>query len=150
MKYFFVFLIITFWSLVYSHLLPAQINVTNHEITIANGVLRKEISISKRKGGSIEVVSLFAERGKRELLSTNHRKPWFEFVIDHQLITSDDPVWAFVNFSQRIMINKGTEYALNFAGVSGTVKGLKLIIRQQVFPGKHLDQGAIGIAGHRR
>jgi hypothetical protein len=115
-----------------------QVNAGNNHITIANEVIRKEFTLSKTKPEGIIVSSLVDQVNSRELLSDHSRLPWFEFVINHKLVTSNDPVWQFMDMSQRTMANKGTEYTLNFRGMSPPVKGLLISVKEQLFPGSSL------------
>ncbi len=64
--------------------------------------------------------------------------PYFEFIINGKITTSNDRLWVFRDMKDRQMINGGTEYILKFAGVSKHVKGLAISIIQQVFPGSSL------------
>ena len=64
--------------------------------------------------------------------------PYFEFIINGKVTTSDDRLWVFRKMKERHMMNGGTEYTLEFAGVSKQVKGLSLNIVQQVFEGSTL------------
>lgn len=107
-------------------------------ITISNGVIRKEFILSSKKPGTIIVGAIFDKRNNRELLTGHNPFPWFEFVINHELVTSNDPLWEYIDSSQRTMRNKGTEYTLNFKGASGPVKGLYISIKEQLFPGSTL------------
>lgn len=111
-----------------------QVEVTSNSISISNEVVRKEFAISKKKPEGIIVSSLFDKKNQHELLSASKELPWFEFVIDHKVVTSNDPVWQFVGLSQRSLANKGTEYTLRFKGVSEPVKGLLVSVKEQVFP----------------
>jgi len=64
--------------------------------------------------------------------------PYFEFIINGEITTSKDKIWIFREMKERPMINGGTEYTLEFEGVSKHVKGLSIYILQQVFPGSTL------------
>lgn len=126
-----LFILFGFIVMPFAH---GQLKVTDTGISISNEVVRKELTISKRKPGSIIVHSLFDKINNRELLSDHNSLPWFEFVINHKLITSSDPVWQFVEVSQRAMANSGTEYTLYFKGTSDPVKGLLISVKEQIFP----------------
>ena len=47
--------------------------------------------------------------------------PYFEFIINGKVTTSDDRLWVFRKMKERHMMNGGTEYTLEFAGVSKQV-----------------------------
>ncbi len=64
--------------------------------------------------------------------------PYFEFIINGKLTTSDDKLWVFRDMKERLMENGGTEYNLAFTGIGKHVKGLTINIIQQVFPGSSL------------
>jgi len=72
-----------------------------------------------------------------ELLPTSEGKtemPYFEMIINGELLTANDPVWAYQGKETRSMGNGGTEYRLRFEAVEGNAKGLQLLLFQQVFP----------------
>jgi hypothetical protein len=64
--------------------------------------------------------------------------PYFEFVINGELISSEDKLWVFTELKERPLENGGIEYTLEFEGRSGVVNGLGISIRQQVFPASTL------------
>ncbi|TAN16460.1 MAG: hypothetical protein EPN37_08235 [Chitinophagaceae bacterium] len=111
-----------------------QVKLKDDNFSIGNEVILKKIAFFQKKPGAITVYSLIDKANKQELLASRNRNPWFEFVINHQLVTSDDPVWQFLNLSKREIRNKGTEYTLHFEGASFPVKGLVLSIKEQLFP----------------
>lgn len=112
--------------------------IKHHHLTIANGVVSKVFIISSKSPGPIIIGSLSDQMDNRELLANSSQAPWFEFVINHELVTSNDPLWKYIDSSQRIMRNLGTEYTLNFIGASNPVKGLRVSIKEQLFPGSSL------------
>ncbi len=134
------FLLLIFLTLAISPWANGQVPVgdKNKTITISNGVIRKEFILSSKRPGTIIVGAIFDKRNNRELLTDHNPFPWFEFVINHGLVTSNDPLWEYIDSSQRTMRNKGTEYTLNFKGASGPVKGLYISIKEQLFPGSTL------------
>jgi hypothetical protein len=64
--------------------------------------------------------------------------PYFDFIINGEITTSNDKLWVFRDMKERRMNNGGTEYTLAFTGAHKHVKGLTINIIQQVFPGSSL------------
>ncbi|WP_282780918.1 alpha-galactosidase [Phaeodactylibacter xiamenensis] len=61
--------------------------------------------------------------------------PYFEAVINGQILSAADPVWVFESQQSRSMGNGGTEYELRYRAATGPAEGLVVLIRQQLFPG---------------
>jgi hypothetical protein len=98
-----------------------------------NELMLQKISFQK---GSIKPMSIFSKSKNTELLA-GQSSPWFEFVINGQVITSDQPVWKFVSFSTRKMNNGGTEAIVTVQN-SKNAKGLQVEILRQIFPNSAL------------
>ncbi len=64
--------------------------------------------------------------------------PFFEFVIDHKLVSSIDHIWLLHDISTRELRNNGVEHKLVFAGSSEIVNGLEVVLYQQSFPSSTL------------
>jgi hypothetical protein len=101
-------------------------------LVIENNAISKVFKFSKEKPGAINV-SLFMNPQK-ELLTSEKPQPYFEFVINNQVVTANDPVWIFKEHTTRKMGNGGTEHQLTFAGVISPVKDLQIVLFQQIFP----------------
>ncbi len=75
--------------------------------------------------------------------------PYFEFVIDGELVSSEDQLWVFKEMNKRLLPNDGIEYTLEFQGIKGVVNGLGLFIRQQVFPNSTLVREQLILQSHK-
>lgn len=106
---------------------------TNTEnFTIQNKVLSKKFIYKTDKADKISVEMGLA--GENQNLSSTKEKPFFEFVINGQLVASNQKLWIFKTRSERKMGNGGTEYKLIFEGIEEPVIGLQVVLYQQVFP----------------
>ncbi len=104
-------------------------------IYIENDLFVKSFLCDSSKAGAIRP----QYRMKADFTIINHQgSPYFEFVINGELVSSDDRLWVFKDLNERPLKNGGSEYTLEFKGDRGVVKGLGLTIRQQVFPGSTL------------
>ena len=104
-------------------------------IQIENSEFIKSFNCDRNNPGVIQPVYYRKKDGK----FLNHTSaPYFEFIINGKITTSNDRLWVFRNMKERQMINGGTEYILKFEGLSKHVKGLVISIIQQVFPGSSL------------
>lgn len=106
------------------------------KIIIENNLFSKSIFCNSAKPGKIEV--LFTSKTKGKNLTAENPAAYFEFVINNQIITANSPVWIFKQKSLREMQNGGTEHRLVFEGKVNPVKGLQLVIYQQIFPNSTL------------
>lgn len=131
-------LLFVFFSFCIISSASGQAKISHDHISLNNDVLRKTFTISETKPGSIQVSSLYDKVHRRELMADQGQLPWFEFVIDHKVVTSNDPVWQFEGLQHRTMPNQGTEYTLNFKGVSAPVRGLLVSVKEQLFAGSAL------------
>ena len=118
-------------KLMFSHLLLFIVTAssTNHyksEAVIENEIFLKRFSFSKDEPDKIYIEFLIKNNFK--VISNSKNIPIFEFVINNQLITSNDKFWVFRNQSKRDMLNGGIEYRLVFEGVKDAVDGLKIIL----------------------
>ncbi|MCY1720509.1 alpha-galactosidase [Prolixibacteraceae bacterium Z1-6] len=107
-----------------------------NQFELGNSLFTKTFTWSETKAGPIGV-SFHYTPLKGEIANSGEQA-FFEFVIDNQLVTSNDELWGFENHSERNMGNGGTEYQLIFKGVKSPVNGLQVVIFQQVFPGSTL------------
>ena len=110
--------------------------ITQQErVPIENSEFIKTFVCSTDRPGAIRTTYLM--KGAETLL-TQPDAPYFEFVINGVLTTSNDRLWEFREISERKMNNGGTEYTLEFEGARKQVQGLIIFIKQQVFPGSTL------------
>lgn len=138
MKYLLSFHFFIFLFLLVNSNTSAQIDVQANRITISNEVLQKEWEVSSSRPGKIRIHAIINKKNNDQLINNQSTDPWFEFVINHQLITSNDPVWQYMNYSERQLANHGKEYILNFQGKVHPVKGLMVSLKEQIFPGSRL------------
>ena len=104
-------------------------------IQIENSEFIKSFTCDRNNPGVIQPEYYRKKDGK----FLNHTSaPYFEFIINGKITTSNDRLWVFREMKERQMINGGTEYILEFAGLSKHVKGRVISIIQQVFPGSSL------------
>lgn len=108
----------------------------SESFVIENNLFTKTFSFNKENAGRILVDIQFRDSDK-EIAETDH-SPYFEFVIDNKIISSNDKLWVFTKSSERKMGNGGTEYTLTFEGVQAPVDGLQLVLLQQIFTGSTL------------
>ncbi len=99
-----------------------------------NELFKKEFTF---EGNKILVSSLFDKTDRTELLQVSNHKPYFEFIINHRLVTSNDAIWQFEAVRTRKMSNGGTELTLIFSGLKD-LKNLQLSLLQQYFPNSTL------------
>ncbi len=104
-------------------------------IQIENSEFIKTFKCDRNNPGIIQP-EYYRKKDGRILNQTG--SPYFEFIINGKLTTSDDKLWVFKDMKERQMKNGGTEYSLEFEGISKHVKGLIINIIQQVFPGSSL------------
>jgi hypothetical protein len=102
-----------------------------YKFEIKNEQLTRLIYCSKEETRPIFVQTYGADQSHAYL---NKDVPYFEFVINDQLISSADHIWLLKDQSWRKMRNGGTEYKLIFEAKDSKVDGLEVVIYQQVFP----------------
>jgi hypothetical protein len=96
-----------------------------------NEALRKTFS-QPRHPDAISVA--LYDKEQEALLNDPAGLPYFEAVINGQLLSAADPVWVFESQKTRSMGNGGTEYELRYRAAAGPAEGLVVLIRQQLFP----------------
>ena len=104
-------------------------------IEIANEVFVKKIVVAEKEASGI-LVNYYNKSG--EEITNLKNSTYFEFVLNGKLIASNHKLWTFENKTTRPMGNGGTEYILTFNGVKSPVKGLRIVLYQQVFPNSTL------------
>ena len=110
--------------------LPAQISISSTQLVLENTAMRQVVSF---KDATIKPLSVFDKKSSKELLVTENAAPWFEFVVNQQLITANDPMWKYKSNSIRLLNNGGQEIELLFESTRRQ-KGLRLKIYRQIFP----------------
>jgi len=70
----------------------------------------------------------------KELLTSEKPQPYFEFVMNNQVVTANDLAWICKKHTTRKMGNGGTEHQLVFVGKKDPVNNLQIILFQQIFP----------------
>jgi len=114
--------------------LPAQVSISASQLVLENTVMRQVVSF---KDATIKPLSIFDKKTGKELLVTENATPWFEFVVNQQLITANDPIWKYKANSIRLLNNGGQEIELLFESIR-KLKGLRLKIYRQIFPNSAL------------
>lgn len=95
-----------------------------------NSIMRQTVIF---EDGRLYLSSVFDLKRNIELLNTSETKPYFEFYINKQTLSSDMPVWNLKRQTCQDLSNGGTEtYILLQA--NGIWKGLEVEIRRQHFP----------------
>ena len=119
----------------FCHLSFSQATLSKNELVLENDLIKKVIRFSSSRPSSVRPVSLVDKNTGKEMLASSGGVPWFEFVINEQLITSDDPYWQLDTHQVRKMGHGGEEIILRLLRKTGPVKGLEVSIIQQLFPG---------------
>ncbi len=107
-----------------------------NKVVIENNLFTKTISSNSDKPDKIEVQLISKTKNKK--LTSDTPVPYFEFVINNQLISSQNPFWIFKEHTSRTMQNNGIEHQLVFEGLAGPVNGLQVVLYQQIFPNSTL------------
>ncbi len=106
------------------------------KLPIENEKFSKTFFFNKKSADKITVEYLL--KSNSEVVTSAESVPFFEFVINNQLVSSNDKLWIFKSHSTRKMENEGTEYLFVFEGVKDNVAGLQLLVYQQIFPNSTL------------
>ncbi len=109
---------------------------SQNKYIVENENVTKTFLFSNNEPGQIRV--LVYSKSQNKNITNEKPEPYFEFVIHNQMITANDPFWIFKKHTVRKMQNHGTEHQLIFEGSVEPVKGLQLILFQQIFPGSTL------------
>ena len=108
----------------------------NEKLVLENEIFSKTFHFSKERPERISVGIASKTNGKT--LSNSTSVPFFEFVVNNQLISSNDKFWVFRSHQTRQMQNGGTEHTLIFEGAKEGVKGLQVVLKEQIFPNSTL------------
>ncbi len=98
---------------------------SNEELILENNLFSKTFSFSNGKPGAI-LVDL-KQKNEGEIVSASSSLPFFEFVVNNQIVSAKDKYWVFQDSESRKMQNGGTEYTLVFEGKKKVVNGLKVM-----------------------
>jgi len=107
---------------------------SNGTIILENSMVQKTLLLSDKNPASIKVASYFDKQNNRELLHPDSNLPWFEFVINKQKVTSNDPYWVFETISEKDLRNGGNHIELHFRAASGPVEGLHIVVHNILYP----------------
>jgi hypothetical protein len=122
-------------------LLPAaaqgQVSYQDGLLTIRNAHFTRQIEIPDQGSGPLRVRAVL-DTERNNLLNPRQEKPLFEFVLKNEKVTALDPVWRYVEHKTRPMGNGGTEVQLLIEGRREPVRGLRVVLYQQFFPGSTL------------
>lgn len=108
------------------------------EFTFENTLMRQVLSF---KNNMISIQSVFDKKTQKELIAEN-ALPYFEFQINKNTVTSSMPVWEFIKYEERSLVNQGLEYIFYFEG-KGSYKGLKIELYRQYFQNSTLTREKI-------
>jgi hypothetical protein len=111
-----------------------SIHLQTDTISLENRLFKKEISFSTVEDDRIHISSIFDKTNGRELITRHQPKPLFECVINNKKVTAHDNIWRFQQHTIRDMDNGGREVKLVFNVQSPPLRGLKIILYQQIFP----------------
>src|SRR3546814_19719257 len=78
--------------LVISYAVSAQVTWDGKSLAIENDVMKQVILF---EDGKVMPASIWSKPLEKELLAPSQRVPWFEFVINEQLIHALQPVWKY-------------------------------------------------------
>ncbi len=112
----------------------ATVIFKNDKIVFENELLVTRLSF---QNGQIIPESFFSKELNKELLDQSSRASWFEFVVNKKLLKSNDPIWKYRSHEVRKLNNGGEEVKITVEATRW-VKGLRLEIYRQFFPGSTL------------
>ena len=108
------------------------------EFIYENTEMRQILSF---ENNTISVRSVFDKKNQKELIAEN-ALPYFEFQINKETVLSSMPVWEFIKYEERSLVNQGLEYIFYFKG-KGAYKGLKIELYRQYFQNSTLTREKI-------
>lgn len=118
--------------------------MVGNEFIFENSKMRQVFSF---KDDRVSILSIFDKENQKELIAENGL-PYFEFQINGETVTSSMPIWIFVEYTERSMVNQGVEYVFHFEG-KGSYKGLKLELYRQYFPNSTLTREKLQITSQQ-
>jgi Alpha-galactosidase len=108
----------------------AQITWDGKRLTIENEAMTQVIAFDK---GRVMPLSMRSKQFGKELLASTDSVPWFEFVINNQLVHALQSIWKYQSHEVRKLGNGGTELVLRIAGQK-QLKGMIVEVHKQYFP----------------
>ncbi|MEC3878516.1 alpha-galactosidase [Parapedobacter sp. 10938] len=127
--------------LVISYAVSAQVTWDGKSLAIENDVMKQVISF---EDGKVMPTSIWDKQLGKELLAPSPRVPWFEFVINEQLVHALQPVWKYKGHETVALGNGGTEVVMRLAG-QRHLKGLIVEVRKQYFPASSLTREMLSL-----
>ncbi|WP_075558586.1 alpha-galactosidase [Parabacteroides timonensis] len=118
--------------------MQASGHMVGKEFIFENSEMQQVLSF---KNNTISIQSVFDKKTRKELIAEN-ALPYFEFQINEKTVTSSMPVWKFIKYTERSMVNQGLEYVFYFEG-KGSYKGLKIELYRQYFRNSTLTREKI-------
>jgi hypothetical protein len=127
-KYFSIilFILVSTWTA------NAQVVYQENILGFGNDLFNKKIEIQKNKPGVLRLLAVLDSNGNQ--VNAEKDVPLFEFVVNHEKVTSSDPIWQYRNHEIRELGNGGIELKLTIEAVRNPVRGLQLLLYQQFFP----------------
>ncbi len=107
----------------------------NKSLIFENEVIQHTISFDDNK----MIPSIYCKQTGTDLLLKESGIPWFEFVINRQLVNSLQPVWKYLKHEEKKLDNGGKEIILQIEGLKH-LKGLIIEIHKQYFPSSPLTR----------
>lgn len=103
-------------------------------IILENSRFKKTIQFSENRPGPLLISSIFLKGTNSELLSPEGKEPYFECVVNKKPLSADNKIWQYQSSELRKMGNGGEELKLIIEATKGALKGLKIVLFQQIFP----------------
>src|SRR5690606_15758523 len=116
--------------LVISYSVSAQVTWDGKRLTIENEEMVQVIAFDN---GKVVPASMWSKQLEKELLASTDNIPWFEFVINNQLVHALQSTWKYKGHELRKLSNGGTELILQIAGQK-QLKGIVVEVHKQYFP----------------
>ncbi len=107
---------------------------SNGTIILENSMVQKTLLASGKNPAPVKVASYFDLKNNRELIHSDSHLPWFEFVVNKQKVTSNDPYWVLDTISEKELRNGGNHAELHFRAASGPVEGLHIVVHNILYP----------------
>ena len=111
-----------------------QTSWKNNQLILEND---KMVHVLSFRNNQVIPEIIFSKEHNRNVLNKSDETPWFEFVVNHKLLKSTDPIWKYQTHSTRKLNNGGEEVRIILEATK-IVKGLQLEIYRQYFPGSSM------------
>lgn len=106
----------------------------NGAVIMENSRVHKALLASDKNPAPISIGRYFDKQNNRELIHLNSNLPWFEFVVNKQKVTSNDPYWVLESISEKELRNGGNHLELHFRASVGPVAGLQVVAHNILYP----------------